>query len=112
MAKYLLIAAVTAAAITTLSSSIIWAASYSGRQIVVTQADSRPCVFFQLSGVIEADPVLAGNPWFALPKSNPSFSEMYAELLSAKISGKGVSAYTDGTTSCGYATASLIQLDP
>jgi len=59
--------------------------------------DSRPCVFFSIIGVSEADPtVKPGWPWFAVRQSQNGFKELYALLLSAKLSGNPVIVSTTG----------------
>jgi len=60
--------------------------------------DSRPCAFFTLDGVAEADPVSPGNPWFALPQSAAGYKEAYSLLLAAALSGKTVRVFTTGAT--------------
>lgn len=82
-----------------------------GQLIGVTQTDARPCTFFMLQGVTEADPTTPGQPWFAIPASNPNYQVMVSVLLAAKTAHAPISVYTDGTISCGYATASMLGMD-
>lgn len=67
--------------------------SHTGNEVwVLHSPDSRPCVFFLLNGVAEADPVMPGNPWFGLPKSHPGYKEILTLLLIARTSGKEFNA--------------------
>ena len=87
------------------------ATAWSNRTVTNLLVDTRACVFFQLAGVAEADPGAPGQSWFALPKSTPNFQEIYAELLSAKMSSKSIDVITDGTVVCGgYASAPSIMI--
>jgi hypothetical protein len=59
--------------------------------------DSRPYAFFSIIGVSEADPtVKPGWPWLAVRQSQNGFKELYALLLSAKLSGTPVNVITTG----------------
>lgn len=102
-----------------LSAAIIVAAAplmmanayYSTQQIgVIRGPDTRMCTFFVLVGVSVADPVVPNVPWFALPKSDPGYNDRMALLLSSKMAGKPISVGTDGTVSCGHATAVVIEI--
>jgi hypothetical protein len=66
-------------------------------------------VFFQLSGVSEADPA-APNVWFAVPKTHAGFKEIVAMLLAARMSGALVSVSTTGAVACGHAAVSAVVL--
>src|SRR5687768_11964373 len=66
------------------------------------------CFYFTLDGVAEADPVVPGANWFAIPRTQNGSRDAYAMILSAKISGMTVRVHTNGTVSCGYATASEV----
>lgn len=74
------------------------ASSYTSVNIASLAApDSRPCALFTLSGVAMADSsVPNGGGTFALPKSHPSFKEIYALLLSAKLAELPISVSTNG----------------
>ena len=76
-------------------------------QIQSTYAGS-DCFYFTLDGVTEADPVVPGAIWFAIPRSQPGSKDAYAMLLAAKLSGQLLRIHTNGTVSCGYATASEV----
>jgi hypothetical protein len=87
------------------------ATAWQNKTVTNLLVDNRACVFFQLAGVAEADPLAPGQSWFALPKSTPNFQEIYAELLSAKMSSKSIDVITDGTVVCGgYASAPSIMI--
>ena len=62
---------------------------------------NQDCVFFTLNGVSEADPVVPGSPWFAMPRTQTGFNEVYAALLAAKISGTTVTISTTGSPAGG-----------
>ena len=64
-----------------------------------------------LSGVSQADPAVPNNGWFAISKTNASAEDAYAALVAAKVSGTTLHIRTDGTVSCGNATASLVSLN-
>lgn len=87
------------------------AAFYSGKQVGEVHVDNRPCIFFQLKGVGEADPVTPAIPWFALPTGDANYQTYVSLILSAKISGQPVFVSTDGTTSCGHATITIAGLN-
>src|SRR5688572_24218299 len=50
----------------------------------VFNPDTRPCIFFRLSGVPEADPATPGQSWFAVPKSHSGYKEIVATLMIAR----------------------------
>ena len=62
---------------------------------------NQDCVFFTLNGVSEADPAVPGSPWFAMPRTQTGFNEVYAALLAAKISGTTVTISTTGRPASG-----------
>jgi hypothetical protein len=86
------------------------AATWNNANVQLIQFDSRACVFFELVGVTQSDPVVSG-PWFAISKTAPNYQEMLSILLSSKLTGVHVSIGTDGTTSCTWATVSMVVLD-
>ncbi len=98
-----------AAGLLTLASNI--SAAYHNQLIGEIQVDQRPCVFFWLTGVSQPNSAISSDHWFALAKSNANYQEMISELISAKLTSRQVYVDTDGTASCGYATAVLIGLD-
>jgi hypothetical protein len=61
------------------------------------------CFYFRLIGVAQADPVVPGSPWFAVPRSQTGAGDVYALLLGAKLSGAPVWIQTSGQMVCGYA---------
>lgn len=68
------------------------------------------CFYFTLDGVTEADPVLPGSAWFAVSRSQLGSKDAYAMLLSAKLAGQPLRVHTNGTLSCGHATASEVYM--
>jgi hypothetical protein len=87
------------------------AALHQNKTINQIQADSRACAFFNLNGVPEADSVVPGQAWLAISTSAPNYQTMLSLIMSAKLAGKTVDLTTDGTTSCGYATAAMIAIN-
>lgn len=75
-----------------------WTATVLQLQPPVNNED---CVFFTLTGVSEADPSDPGSPWFAMPRTQTGFSEVYAALLAAKIAGATVMVSTTGNPAGG-----------
>jgi hypothetical protein len=59
------------------------------------------CLYFQLAGVGEADPLTPNNPWFAMPRSHPGFREIYAMILMTKATGMEVVVRTTGSLAGG-----------
>jgi hypothetical protein len=77
--------------------------------IVLPPAQYGGCMWFQLTGVTEADPIAAGNPWFAVPVTHPGYKEIFASLLAAKISEKTVTVQMTNATACnGYAAVDWV----
>jgi hypothetical protein len=76
---------------------------------------NRDCLYFTLSGITQADPINPNSPWFAVPRTQIGYSELYAMLLAAKLSGASISAGTTGAVAggvCGaYAGLAWIQLE-
>ena len=65
-------------------------ASITGSVGGLVPPDYRPCAFFSLVGVAEASTVKPGWPWFAIRQTQNGFKELYALLLSAKLTGTPV----------------------
>lgn len=85
------------------AAALMWSgASYANQQWTAMVQQLQPplsnqdCVYFTLTGVSQADPVSAGSAWFAIPSTQTGFSEVYAALLAAKISGATVMVSTSG----------------
>jgi hypothetical protein len=87
-------------------------AAYHTNQLIgrIQMPDTRPCVFFFLQGVSVADPINPGDMWFTLPKSDPAYYEKMSTLVNAKLAGKTINVVTDGSVSCGKATALTVEL--
>jgi hypothetical protein len=91
-------------------ASPVQAGDWSSKAITAYFLDTRPCTFFALSGVAQADPVLPGSPYFALAKTHPNYAELYATLLTAKASQHLVDVSTSGQLACGHADVSRVIL--
>jgi hypothetical protein len=77
----------------------------------VFAGDTRPCVFFRLVGVGEADPGVPGSAWFTLPKTHPLFRESFALLMSAKLTSQKVNITTTGAIDpCGHAQVLVVAM--
>ena len=99
----------TFAAVSVPAQSALW----SSKTIAKLQPDhlTDQCYFFSLDGVAEADPVRSGSPWFAVDRNNhPGAKELYATLLTARLTGTPVTVLTTGSMVCGYATISYVVL--
>jgi hypothetical protein len=69
------------------------------------------CFFFQLSGVLEANPIVPNGIWFAVDKNGTNAKEMYAILLSARLTGNALTrVLTNGEVVCGQAKVVTIDL--
>jgi len=74
----------------------------------VLSPDSRPCSFFLLNGVTEADSVVPNNGWFAVPISHSGHDVIISILLTAFTTGKPVNVSTTGAAQCGHAEVSSV----
>jgi len=91
------------------------AVTWTGEVRGLVPPDNRPCVFFSIAGVPQADPVQPGWPWIAVRQSQNGFKEIYALLLAARHSGTPVTVTTTGVAvpECdGYAGLLRISYDP
>jgi len=86
-------------------SSIAWCGAHNNHQVltVFSPDSSRPCLFFQMDGVSEADPIVAASPWFAVPMSHNGYNLIQAMLLTLFTAGKNLNIKTTGGTACGFA---------
>lgn len=85
-------------------SSLQAAVHTQGIVVQIANPDDRPCIFFRLSGVAEADPVLPGQPWFAVPKTHGGYKEIVATLMIARSTQDPIyQVLTSGAVACGYA---------
>jgi hypothetical protein len=94
------------AIITTAIAFDAGAATYTGVAVTILQSPTptQDCIYFQLAGVSQADPVAPSNPWFAVPSTQNGASGIYAALLSARVAGAPISVTTSGNLaggSCG-----------
>lgn len=77
----------------------------------IHSGDSRACFFFQLNGVSEADPVVPGDYWFAIPQSNAGYKDAVAILMLARATGMPLAhVKTTGGLACGLAEVSNLSL--
>ncbi len=81
-----------------LTAPAVQAVSWSGYQIAQFEAPdpARPCLFFTLVGVSQADPAFPNDPWFAISENQSGYWEIYGMLLSAKTKGIAVTITTSG----------------
>jgi hypothetical protein len=87
------------------------ATTHTSKQVTVIHSpDGRECTFFMLTGVAEADPVSAGNAWFAVPKTHVGYKEIVSFLMTARITGESVTVSTSGTLACGHASVTAVLL--
>jgi hypothetical protein len=72
--------------------------------IIASPSPSTNCLYFQLVGVSEADPIAPNNPWFGVPATQNGFNQIVAMLISIKLSAGTVQVTTTGALaggSCG-----------
>lgn len=105
------------AALMTGTASTAAVQTYSAKRVFEMHVETtRPCVLFRLDGVTDADPANPGSPWFAVLRTHSAYNELFAMLLSAKVSNRNISIYTDGITTaadaCGpFAKVNVLFLD-
>ena len=71
-------------------------------------ADTRPCVFFKLSGV-SGNPAVP-NDWFALSTSHPNFQTLNAYLTSSRLTNTAITVTTNTAGACGLTNVDAIHL--
>lgn len=82
--------------------------SHIGKQVsAIHSPDSRPCTFFKLNGVTDADSATPGNPWFAVPQTHLGYDEILSMLITAYTTQTQMSVVTSGL-SCGHASVSYV----
>lgn len=83
-----------------------------GKTVSLVETDAvSSCLFFQLSGVSQANPVVANGVWFAIDKNAENAKEIYAILLSARLTGTTLTrVVTNGEVACGQAKVLAIDL--
>jgi hypothetical protein len=89
--------------------------SFVGQVGGLVAPDSRPCAFFSIVGVSEADPIKPGWPWMVIRQDQNGFKEAFAMLLSAKQSGTPIQVNTTGSavSNCdGYVGVSNLFFQP
>lgn len=81
---------------------------HHSKTISLLETSDGSCVFFQLTGVTEANPAVPNGVWFAIEKTQ---KEMYALLLGAHLSERTLTrVLTNGEVVCGAAKALTIDL--
>jgi hypothetical protein len=86
--------------------------TWSNKNVGTLQSmfDGADCFYFTLDGVTQADPIVPGSAWFAIPRVQYGAKDAYAMLLSAKLSERQLIVVTSGATSCGLAGVAQIYL--
>jgi hypothetical protein len=81
----------------------VLAAAYVNATITFVQSPTpaADCLYFQLSGVTQADPIAPNNAWFAIPSSQNGYSGIYAMIIAAKMASAPVSVITTGALAGG-----------
>lgn len=69
-----------------------------------TLRDTRPCFFFTLQGINQADPIVSGSPVFALDRNDSFSTDHFAILLTSLANKSEISVQTSGKAVCGHAT--------
>lgn len=86
------------------------AADYYGTvQLVQAGHTTLNCFFFKITNATNIVPQGAGD-WFAVSKSDPDFKEIYAMVISAKLTDRELRVQTSSNLACGYAEASYVFL--
>jgi len=86
-----------------------WARGHVNKEVLTIHSpDSRPCTFFKLKSVAEADSSVPTNPWFAVPTAHNGHDVIVSMLLAAFMSGKKVNVSTTGGVECGHAAISNV----
>jgi len=85
---------------------------HTKKQVDDISVDHRPCLFFKLVGVAEADPVVAGQWWFTVPRTHTAYREILNLLVTARVATLPVSVTTTGNIVCdGHAEVSQVRLE-
>ncbi|MFT6389445.1 MAG: hypothetical protein ACJAUP_002837 [Cellvibrionaceae bacterium] len=69
----------------------------------ILSPDSRPCTFFRLKGVVQADPAVNNHAWFSVPLDHNGHDVIVSMLLTAYAAGKKLNVVTTGREKCGIA---------
>lgn len=87
------------------------AARHDNKHAVDIHEDAgRPCMFFRLNGVTQADPAVSATEWFALPRDHLAYGELVAMLFTAKAARLPISVQTTGAVACGHMAVDFILL--
>ena len=76
----------------------------------VQASTNTDCIYFQLEGVSQADPVVPNEPWFTVSAANPAKDSILSLALAAYASGSTVRVSTSGNTACGLSEIKYIRL--
>jgi hypothetical protein len=82
---------------------IAGAVTYNGATIAIIQSPtpSANCLYFQLTGVTQADPIAPSNAWFAIPATQNGFNQVVAMLISLRIASGTLQVTTTGALAGG-----------
>jgi hypothetical protein len=79
--------------------------THSGKKVsIIHSGDNRGCIFFQLEGVEEADPVYPnGGAWFAVSNTHESSEKIFSMLIASKTGDTTVRVKTSADHCDGHA---------
>lgn len=77
--------------------------SYNNITITLVQSPTPggDCLYFELSGITQADPIVPNNAWFAIPSSQNGYNGIYAMVIAAKLAAAPISVTTTGALAGG-----------
>ncbi len=79
------------------------------KAVSLLEVPNATCYFFQLEGVSVADSTISTTAWFAIPRNSENAKELYALVLSARLTGTPLGrVLTSGNLACGQAEVSTI----
>jgi hypothetical protein len=79
--------------------------------VSLLEVQNAACYFFQLDGVSVVDSSISTTPWFAIPRNSENAKELYALILSAKLTGTPLSrVLTSGSLARGQSEVLTIDL--
>lgn len=111
MKRFIALATVAISCIAWIPSANAALAEHFNKTISLLEVADSPCIFFQLTGVTEANPSAPSSAWFAIDKNQGNAKEMYALLLAVKMAGNSVTrVLTTGEIVCGQAKVGTIDL--
>jgi hypothetical protein len=93
------------------ASSAFSMASHYSKSVSMIEVAAGSCYFFQLEGVTQADPLSPNVPWFAIPIGQLNAKEMYAVLMTVRVTGGTLQRVLTGDdTACGAPRVITIDL--